>query len=283
MPVTKDPDGRRWVQTEAEVPGSPEDVWQAIATGPGVSSWFVPTEIEERGGGKIVAHFSPDNTMDSLSTITAWEPPHRFTADSRDDMQPGDPTIATEWIVEAKTGGTCVVRVVHSWYSDKDDWDAQYEQTEMGWAAFFKILRLYLTHFRGQSSAMFQLMGVAPEPKEDAWARLVGPLGLTGVALGQQVTSSSEAPPLAGLAEDVGPAEHPEMVLLRIDTPAPGLVHLFAMPMMGQIFLPARFFLYGNGAAESVASAEPVWQAWMTERFPPPTAPAAAPAEATTA
>ena len=59
MPVNKDPDGRRWVQTEVEVPGSPEEVWQAIATGPGISSWFVPTEVEERDGGKIVAHFGP--------------------------------------------------------------------------------------------------------------------------------------------------------------------------------------------------------------------------------
>ena len=32
--------------------------------------------------------------MDSLDSVTTWDPPHRFTADSRDDMQPGDPTIA---------------------------------------------------------------------------------------------------------------------------------------------------------------------------------------------
>jgi hypothetical protein len=37
------PSGRRWVQVEVEVPGTPEEVWQAIATGPGISSWFVPT------------------------------------------------------------------------------------------------------------------------------------------------------------------------------------------------------------------------------------------------
>ena len=44
MPVKKDSSGRRYVQAEVEVPGTPEQVWQAIATGPGISSWFVPTE-----------------------------------------------------------------------------------------------------------------------------------------------------------------------------------------------------------------------------------------------
>ena len=45
MSVKKEASGRRYVQVEVEVPGTPEEVWQAIATGPGVSSWFVPTEI----------------------------------------------------------------------------------------------------------------------------------------------------------------------------------------------------------------------------------------------
>ena len=43
MPVNKEPSGHRSVQAEVEVPGTPEEVWQAIATGPGISSWFVPT------------------------------------------------------------------------------------------------------------------------------------------------------------------------------------------------------------------------------------------------
>ena len=44
MSVKKEADGRRSVQVEVEVPGTPEQVWQAIATGPGVGAWFVPTE-----------------------------------------------------------------------------------------------------------------------------------------------------------------------------------------------------------------------------------------------
>jgi uncharacterized protein YndB with AHSA1/START domain len=40
MSVKKEASGRRSVQVEVEVPGTPEEVWQAIATGPGISSWF---------------------------------------------------------------------------------------------------------------------------------------------------------------------------------------------------------------------------------------------------
>ena len=281
MPVNKDPDGRRWIQAEVDVPGTPEEVWQAIATGPGISSWFVPSEVEEREGGTAVSHFGPGNSMDSVGTVAAWEPPHRFVVDT-EELGEGASSVATEWTVEAKSGGTCTVRIVHSWFTSKDDWDAQFEQHAQGWVVFFRILRLYLTHFRGQRSAMFQLMATAPEPKETAWAAMVGPLDLADATVGQRVTTPAGAPPLAGVVEHAGTADYPAERLLRIEQPAPGLVHVFALPMMGQVFLPVRFFLYGDGAQEAVAAAEPVWQAWTAERFPPPAAEDAAP-DATTA
>jgi uncharacterized protein YndB with AHSA1/START domain len=154
--LKKDPSGRRSVQVDVEVPGTPEEVWQAIATGAGVSSWFVPTEIEEREGGAVVSHFGPG--MGSIATATAWDPPRRLAAESR-DLGPDAPPIATEWIVEARSGGVCVVRVVHSLFASTDDWDDQLESIESGWPAFFRILRLYLTHFRGQRSSQIQLVG----------------------------------------------------------------------------------------------------------------------------
>src|SRR3954447_19679726 len=99
MPVNKDESGNRWVQAEVEVPGTPEQVWQAIATGPGISSWFVPTEVEERVGGTTVSNFGSIGS--SEATITAWEPPHKFIAESPQDPGAGGPQVATEWTVEA--------------------------------------------------------------------------------------------------------------------------------------------------------------------------------------
>ena len=62
MSVKKEASGRRSVQVEVEVPGTPEEVWQAIATGPGISSWFVPTAFEERDG-KPVAVTMADHVL----------------------------------------------------------------------------------------------------------------------------------------------------------------------------------------------------------------------------
>jgi uncharacterized protein YndB with AHSA1/START domain len=276
MPVQKEPSGRRSVQAEVEVPGTPEQVWQAIATGPGISSWFVPTEVDAGVGGTAVSHFGPGSSMDSVAAITAWEPPRRFVASTEEGPGP----VATEWTVEARDGGTCIVRVVHSWFASTDEWDEQFEGHTYGWQGFFRILRLYLTHFGGQPCSAFQLMGVAPEPTAEAWGTLTGALGLNGAVVGQRVGASADAPPLAGSVEDVGPTEYPGL-LLRLDTPGPGIAHLFALPMGGQVYLPVRLFLYGDTAAVAAAQAEPAWQAWMNERFPPPAADAVSTGDAT--
>ena len=113
MPVKKDPSGRRSIEAEVEVPGTPEEVWQAIATGPGITSWFVPSTVEERVGGTATANFGPG--MESVATIKEWDPPRRFMAETVED--PAQGPVATEWIVEARAGGLCVVRVVHSWFA----------------------------------------------------------------------------------------------------------------------------------------------------------------------
>ena len=64
MSIKHDPSGHRSIQAEAEVPGSPEEVWEAIATGPGISSWFYPTDVEERVGGTLRYH--TDSQMDHV-------------------------------------------------------------------------------------------------------------------------------------------------------------------------------------------------------------------------
>ena len=80
MTVKHGASGRRSIELEVEVPGTPEEVWQAIATGPGISGWFFPAEVEERPGGRVVWHMEPG--MDAPGAITAWEPPRRLGDDA---------------------------------------------------------------------------------------------------------------------------------------------------------------------------------------------------------
>ena len=266
MSVKKDASGRRSVEVETEVPGTPEEVWQAIATGPGISSWFVPTEFEERDGVPVAvtSHFGPG--MDDVARVTEWDPPRRFSAQS-EALGPKAPPLATEWIVEARSGGTCIVRVVHSLFAESDEWDNQLESSEGGWATFFRILNLYLAHFRGQRSATFRVMSVVSGTPSKAWDTLTGPLNIAGASEGQRWTTSGE-PRLSGFVEPRGAGVPAHTLLLRLEEPAPGIVSAFAHAGGSQVYVGMDFFLYGDGAAAAVAREEPLWQAWINGRFP---------------
>ncbi|HXJ29854.1 MAG TPA: SRPBCC family protein, partial [Gemmatimonadales bacterium] len=78
MSVKQEANGRRSLEVAFEVPGTPEEVWQAIATGPGISSWFVPTEIEERNGKPVAVKINFGG-MEMRSEVTTWDPPRTFT------------------------------------------------------------------------------------------------------------------------------------------------------------------------------------------------------------
>jgi len=267
MSVKKEASGRRFVQVEVEVPGTPEEVWQAIATGPGISSWFVPTQFEMVDGKPVAVTLDFGPGMESRSPITEWDPPRKFGAKS-DGWMPGSPPIADEWSVEARSGGTCIVRIVHSLFAETDDWDNQLEGTESGWPGFFRILRIYLTHFRGQRSAMMQFMAPAAGTEAQAWEALTSVLGLQGASAGQSWTAPASVPVLRGVVEHV--TEKPYTALLRLDKPGPGTAALGACNFGGQSMVTLNFYLYGDQAAATVARETPLWQAWIEKHFPAP-------------
>jgi len=264
MSLQKDPSGRRWIEVEVEVPGTPEEVWQAIATGPGVSSWFVPTEMH--ADGTIVSHFGPG--MDSVATRTAWDPPQRFAAES--GLGPGAPKMATEWTVEARSGSTCVVRVVHSLFASTDDWDNQLESVESGWPTFFAVLRLYLQHFQGSLCTGIHLLNMTTLQALEAWNLLAEPFGLAEATEGRRLSApASGVPALAGVVEKVGEAEGGRQIILRLDEPTAGVAILQAIACGGASMACVSLYLYGDDAPAVVAKEEPRWQAWIEERFPP--------------
>ena len=270
MSVKKEASGRRSIQVEVEVPGTPEEVWQAIATGPGISAWFVPAEFEERGGKPVAAKLTFGPGMVSRSVVTAWDPPRVFAREA-DGWVPGSPPLATEFSVEARAGGVCVVRVVNSLFASTDDWDKQLEGAESGWPGAFRILRIYLTHFRGQRSAMMQVMAPVAGTKEEAWATLSAALGLNGVGAGQRWAVPAGVPALGGVVEHV--SQSPYGALLRLDKPGPGTAALYIITIPGSVMATFSFYLYGDQAAGTVAREKPLWQAWIQERFPMPTEP----------
>jgi len=268
MSVKKEASGRRSVEVEVEVPGTPEEVWQAIGTGPGVSSWFMQTEIEERVGGAIKLAFGG---REAVARIIEWDPPRRLVGEAP-GMTPGSPPMATEWIVEAKGGGTCVVRVVHSLFAATDDWDDQLEGTESGWPGFFRVLRLYLEKFKGRRGANVQIMALTPLPVAEVWTRLQRALGVENQAAGARFQSAEGAPPLAGEVHRPG-TRGDEQVLLLLDGPAGGIARIGTRGMGGASIVLITLYFYGDDAAAIAAREDAPWRAWIGRAFPPLTAP----------
>jgi uncharacterized protein YndB with AHSA1/START domain len=262
MSTRNDAPGTRSIRLEVEVPGRPEQVWQAVATGPGITAWFVPAEVEERQGGTVTLDFGPGMGKDTAE-VTVWEPPRRFVAEA---TGPDGRHFAGEWLVEAREGGTCVVRLIYSGFGAGADWDAEYNALEAGWRLFLYNLRLYLTHFPGQRCFPVLVTGMAGEPPAQAFQALLAALGLPPPVEGERVAvTAADAPPLAGTVARVADA----MLTLLIDEPAPGTAFVVAETADGVTTSTSVYAYYFGDQAEAVAARdEPRWRAWMERHFP---------------
>jgi uncharacterized protein YndB with AHSA1/START domain len=270
MPVGESPDGRRFFEIEVEVPGTPEEVWQAIATGPGITSWFVPTELEERVGGSVVFHLG--DVDDSRGSVTAWEPPRRL-AYEEPSWNPPAPPLATEHSVEARSGGTCIVRIVSSLFTSSADWDDQLESMDQGWRPYFEILRLVLAHFRGLPAVTMQQIRTTRLPHTDAWTTLAGPLGLEDVSVGSEVSASAPGvPSFKGVIEGYDTIGTLHNALIRLTEPAPGIAAVTAHVSKDETYVSIGFYLFGDSAAEVVQRDTPRWKAYMDSLLPSPAA-----------
>lgn len=265
MSVRKDPSGRRSVEVRVEVSGTPEEVWKTIATGPGISCWFVPTNVELREGGEIKFQFG--DGIEGKGIVTGVEPPHRLSYEER-DWAPGAPPLATECIVEAESGGKCILRMVHSLFSDSDQWDDQMEGFESGWQGYFRILQLYLTHFRGQPCRNIRINGGSTRTEVEAWRELIDGLGLADAGVGKRLTTRDFAPTLAGVVERVGDGSRFHELVLRIDEPATGIVEIGAFTWDGKVRLAIGMFLYGEQGLRAGDDSEAAWRDWMKQKFP---------------
>jgi len=252
-------DDRRFIELEVEVPGTPEEVWRAIATGPGISSWYVPHTVEEREGGVATASFGPGPEMQIKGRVAAWEPPRRVVFDGG-----GGEGLAFEWLVEARDGGTCVVRLVNTGFGSGEDWDAQYDGMTEGWLLFLGNLRLHLEHFPGKTATAELPTATWAGPRDTTWARLTDALGIPATpAVGERIAVNTPgAPTLAGTVADAAPWR----IALLLDQPSPGTAILAVEGHGEQVQVSIWSYLYGNDGAAAAQRDEPLWRRWLTER-----------------
>ncbi|HEX5614222.1 MAG TPA: SRPBCC domain-containing protein [Acidimicrobiia bacterium] len=256
------PNVERRFEFTVEVPGTPEQVWDAIATARGMSAWMMPTELDERVGGAVRFHMGPET---SEGEVTAWEPPRRIAyAEDWATLAGQDPSTVTplvsEFVVEAQAGGTCVVRVVSSAFGVGADWEQEFfDDMATGWAPMFDHLRVYLEHFAGLEATMMEveapLAGSAAEVA-DAMRRALGihAAGDTVDALGAKA-----------IVEHIA-GEH---TLLRTTDPVPGFLALFAFRgEPGTAHARVAGYLFADDAPAWIEREQPRWQEWLTTLTP---------------
>lgn len=252
----------RTIDLSIEVPGTPEEVWEAVATGPGISSWFIPHEVEPREGGVVVMDFGGFGK--EIARVTAWEPPRRVVFEANEGRD--DQCLAYEWLVEGRDGGTCAVRLVNSGFGTGEEWDNDYEGMSVGWRLFLENLRLYLTHFPGQVGRSITPVAMVPGPNAAAWEALCAALGASpDLGSGDRFETSGEGvPQLSGVIDGAGREEAISQYRLVLDRPATGTAFVAAEGKGDQVMLSVWRYLYGDQPIEDP------WTAWLAERFPAP-------------
>ncbi|KQS98668.1 SRPBCC family protein [Cellulomonas sp. Leaf395] len=246
------------LEFSVEVPGTPEQVWEAIATAKGMSAWFTPTEMEEREGGSL--HFTMGPEMGSDGQVTGWDPPRRIVYEEDWAALMGkDPDalspLTSEFLVEAQSGGTCVVRVTSSGFGTGADWESQWWDTlAPGWMPSFDNLRLYLARFPGQEATHLEASAIHPGDPDALWSTMRTALGLGDEGATVDVRGA------AGTVERVGERR----ALVRLTAPVPGILNVIAWDLGdGKVMASVRAFLFSADAADYVRREEPAWQEWL--------------------
>jgi uncharacterized protein YndB with AHSA1/START domain len=245
-------------EVELEVPGTPEQVWRAIATAEGITSWMMPAEIDARPGGAVTFHMGPG--ADSHGRVTAVEPGRRLAYEedwaslvgqAGADVSP----LVTEFLVEARSGGTCAVRVVTSAFGTGAGWEKEFwDQMGTGWAPMLDNLRLYLTHYPDQHAtslfAAAAFPGTAPEEAIAAVRRAAA-----ADAVGGEVTARGVRGRLERSIE--------RHFLLHLDEPVPGLLSFYSFAGDGAGTVHLQGYLFSDAAPGYVEREQPGWQAWL--------------------
>ncbi|SDK61953.1 SRPBCC family protein [Nonomuraea jiangxiensis] len=156
---------------EAVVGATPEEVWAAITTGPGIDSWFMGrTEV---AGGVIRTLFGDAAMPDS--TVTAADPPRRFAhaSDKTDDGR----FVAYEFLIEGRDRGSTQIRLVTSGFLPGDDWQDEFEAMSEGLTMYFATLVEYLDHFAGRAATPLTEFGPPVRDWPRAWEILYAEFG----------------------------------------------------------------------------------------------------------
>jgi uncharacterized protein YndB with AHSA1/START domain len=238
---------------ELTLDATPEQVWDAIATGPGLDAWFMGrTEVEPREGGAVRTDMG--GVVEEFE-VTAWEPQKRFAFRTR--AQEDGSFVALEWLIEGREKGSTVLRCVASGFIGADDWEAEYDALTKGGAMYLHTLTQYLAHFAHRTATAINAAHPLAGDPEHAWTVLRRDLGATGtLAEGDQVRlTPTGLPPLEGVVDYATP----EFLGVRTSD---GLYRFFAG---GHGIVAVNHHIFAGGVDRQ--ETQQAWQAWLTRLF----------------
>jgi uncharacterized protein YndB with AHSA1/START domain len=156
---------------EADVDATVDEIWSAIATGPGIDSWFMGrNEVADGVVRTVFGGYLPE------ATITEAEPGKRFAYGTA--PAPDGRYVAYDFLIESRSGASTSLRLVASGFLPGDDWADEYDAMTKGGALFFRTLIEYLTFFAGRTATPVTASGPAVADWTAAWDRLGAALGL---------------------------------------------------------------------------------------------------------
>jgi hypothetical protein len=227
-----------------ELPVTPDEIWQAVATGSGHQAWLFPSggDTPSAVGDTIMGH-----------RVEAFDPPHHFRAHLEGENGYFN---TLEYLIEGRDGGTTVLRYMHSGVF-VEDWENQYDAADQHTDFYLHTLGQYLEHFAGREAIYIGVEGPAASSAREAFDALQRQLGIDQAAEGQAVTAE-----IPGIEPIAGVIDYRRPAFLGIRS-SDGLYRFFGRNAFGQpIGLGHHLFSNVDGEAQ-----QRVWTDWLNGVF----------------
>ncbi|WP_433336964.1 SRPBCC family protein [Spirillospora sp. CA-294931] len=230
------------VHWEAEIAGTPEQVWDAITRR--AAAWVWEIEYEPREGG------SERGLTEGGGTVTVWEPFRHFVTTSLDG------TNRLDFALEPRGTGT-YLRYRHNGVLDADNYATEDDACRRHTAFYNHSLREYVEHFAGREPVYLEAH--APESSAaGGLARVRAALGVPEDAeVGDKVSLNPE-----GVEAIEGVIDFVEPAFLGIRT-ADCFYRLYGRDAWGW---PVGFARHHFGGGGPLAGQE-AWAAWLNGIF----------------
>lgn len=130
------------IRKEVELDATPEQVWDAVATPAGLTTWFMPMPIDPSG-----------------DEVVEWSPGKRLF------IEVGGQSF--DYVIEARDGAPTVLRFIHGF---GEDWSDEFEDTaSAGWDMYLATLAAYFRWFAGRPASYHE----AEAPESVGWDAVV--------------------------------------------------------------------------------------------------------------